>query len=243
MGLGLSVGMAADLAEHDEEGAEWHREDVAKLNAVLVQAGLAAHQEPMDITPWSTGMYGYFGLHHARRCAAYLQYEGRPPEAAPKQNQKPAYGAMAKRYFLDFDAENSNAPVGSLAKPSARRFDHIIVHSDAEGFYVPQRFEQVVIADEQAYGWIGSSYALKDEYARIAEALQIPPELMADCEHPAFDEAVQRAEGKAPLLQRLFAKPKAPAPWEVHAIAAMSCARMHAAAARSIETGALLVFC
>lgn len=30
-----------------------------------------------------------------------------------------------------------------------RRFDHLIVHSDAEGFYVPIEFPDVLYADEE----------------------------------------------------------------------------------------------
>lgn len=243
MGLALEVGMLADLIVNDDEGAEWFREDLKKLDGVLAKAGFAAHAEPTESAVHSTSTYGYSGLHYLRRCAAHLQYNGRlPPPLAP--NEQAMHDPLYVRYSAEFVDENDGAEPGALAKSSTRLFDHLIMHSDAEGFYVPQDFDRVIISDDQAYGWIGSSYALKRECARVAAALQMPSELLADSESERFYKAIQSAQVAERKGWALF-RPK-PAPralWEQHPIAAMLCAKLHGFAGHSIQTGALLVFC
>ena len=55
---------------------------------------------------------------------------------------------------------------------------HLVCHSDAEGFYVPVDFDEVLYSepdgDEQlAGGMLGSSYRLLDELVLVAPALGI----------------------------------------------------------------------
>lgn len=243
MGLALEVGMLADLIVNDDEGAEWFREDLKKLDMVLAKAGLAAHSEPAESAVHSTSAYGYSGLHHLRRCAAHLQYNGRLPSPLAPDEQAmddPLYA----RYSAEFADENEGAEPGALAKSSPRLFDHLIMHSDAEGFYVPQDFDRVVISNDQAYGWVGSSYALSRECVRLAAALEMPNDLLLDYESERFIKAIQSAQVAQRKGWALFrSKPAPGAPWEQHPIAAMLCAKLHGFAGHSIETGALMVFC
>lgn len=51
MGLALSVGYLADVAQHDPEGATRERADFDLLNQFLRSQGLPPHHEPEDITP------------------------------------------------------------------------------------------------------------------------------------------------------------------------------------------------
>jgi hypothetical protein len=240
VGLALEVGMLADLIENDEEGAEWFREELDKLNGVLAGAGLAPHTEPRESAVFSTDAYGYSGLHHLRRCAAHLHYSGalgKPLE----EGEEVVQDALYVRYGAEFEGENADASAGTSAKPAARPFDHLIMHSDAEGFYVPQAFDRVLIAHEQSYGWIGSSYTLKTECERLAATLQIPADLLNDYDNAAFYDAMNKP-GKAGW--GLF-KPRAAAlaVWQTLPIAALVCAKLRAFADHSIKTGALLVFC
>ncbi|MFZ2029542.1 MAG: hypothetical protein WAU68_04480 [Vitreimonas sp.] len=241
MGLALEVGMLADLLMNDEEGAAYFREDMAKVNGVLAAAGLPSHAEPTESAVHSTDMYGYSGLHHLRRCAAHLHYRGvLPPPLA--DNERPTDDRLLTRYGSDFVAENSEALPGSFAAPSARPFDHLIMHSDAEGFYLPQTFERVLISGDQAYGWIGSSHTLRAECARLAIALELPSELLSNPETEAFFEAIEVEKGGGPKF-RLF-RPKAPkVVWRQHAVAAMMCAKLHCFTTYSIQANAALVFC
>ena len=242
MGLALEVGMLADLTVNDEQGAEWFREDLRRLDGVLVSAGLAAHVEPAESAVHSASTYGYSGLHYLRRCAAHLQYDNRlPPPLGP--NEQAMHDPLYARYGAEFVNENEGAAPGTLAKPSSRLFDHLIMHSDAEGFYTPQDFDRVIIAGDQAYGWVGSSHALRRECARVAAALELPSELWVDYESARFHAAIEkeRKEGKGWSLFK--SKPMPRAAWEQHPIAAMLCAKLHGFAEHSIRTGALLVFC
>lgn len=226
--------MLADLLINDEEGGEWLREEIARLNEVLESAGLAPHTEPEETEPYNIGTYGYSGLHHLRRCAAHLQYKKKLPQAFGA-DENPVEDQLYSRYSQAFEAENGRAPPGTFAFSSEREFDHLIMHSDAEGFYVPQHFESVLIGGREAYGWVGSSYALRRECERLAEVLELPEALLMNGEDLAFEEAVELAANQllAPEV----------AAWRRHPISAMMCAKLYNCASHSIRTGALVVFC
>jgi hypothetical protein len=56
---------------------------------------------------------------------------------------------------------------------------HLICHSDAEGFYVPVEFDEVLFSEAEdedealTGGMLGSSYRLRDELVQVAPALGI----------------------------------------------------------------------
>jgi len=234
VGLDISVGMLADLLINDEEGGEWLRGEIDRLNELLEGVHLERHVDPEETDSLSISTYGYSGLHHLRRCAAHLQYSGTLPSGFSR-DEEPATDALYLRYAREFNLENAGAPPGTFAFSSDRCFDHLIMHSDAEGYYVPQDFEQVLIASPAMYAWIGSSPALKREFERLASALELPAALLADSEDLAFEEAIVMATNEQPLLGS--------APWQRHPVAAMLCAKLHNVATHSIRTGALVVFC
>ncbi|MEQ1619093.1 MAG: hypothetical protein ABL883_12215 [Terricaulis sp.] len=234
--------MLADLIANDEEGAEWFRGDLRKLDGVLAKAGLAAHIEPVEGAVHSASTYGYSGLHYLRRCAAHLQYNGHlPPPLAPKEQAM--HDPVYTRYSAEFVDENDGVEPGALAKPSSRRFDHLLMHSDAEGFYVPQDFDRVVIAGDESYGWVGSSHALRNECVRLAAVLELPNDLLADYESERFHEAIETARRGNKSWSLFKSRPASRAAWEQHPIAAMLCAKLHGFSEHSINAGSLLVFC
>ncbi|UPT63743.1 MAG: hypothetical protein M0D54_04135 [Hyphomonadaceae bacterium JAD_PAG50586_4] len=243
MGLDISVGMLADLLVNDEEGAKWLREDIEKLNAVLLKAGLSSHVEPAETDSASIATYGYSGLHYLRRCAVHLQYAGRLPPRWP--TEQPTDDPFYIRYSDEFRDGNASLQPGDFARSSERKFDHVYMHSDAEGYYVPQRFDRVLIANGEAYGWVGSCYALAEECERLASALTLPQELLANGEDEAFTEAIldQRRSDRSDFLSNLFKPKQGAALWRAHPVAAMMCAKLHNMASHSIRTGALVVFC
>ena len=243
MGLALEVGMLADLLVHDEEGAQWFREDMAKLNAVLAASGMAPHDEPTEAAVYSTDTYGYSGLHYLRRCAAHLQYRGALPPPL-KEGEQPTADDLLIRYSSEFVTENPDAQPGAFAAPCARNFDHLIMHSDAEGFYIPQPFERVVIAGDQAYGWIGSCQTLRSECERLAAALELPRDLLSDSDNDALFDAVEKERKGKANGWRLFApKPSAIPAWRAHPVAALVCAKLYCFTGHSIQSNAALVFC
>ena len=50
---------------------------------------------------------------------------------------------------------------------------HLLCHSDAEGFYAPIDFQDVIADDRLVGGLLGSSFRLRDELIEIAPALGI----------------------------------------------------------------------
>jgi hypothetical protein len=82
---------------------------------------------------------------------------------------------------------------GELAGP----FDHLIHHSDCEGYYVPVDFGQVIVDERLAGGYLGSSVRLLAETRRIAAALDLPEGLDPDSEEVfgACDTGARATEG------------------------------------------------
>lgn len=216
MGLSLEVGILADLLENDEEGAKHFREEFATLNRYLATQGIPAHHEPENGDVWSASAYGYSGLHYLRRIAAHLNLRGTLPGAG---DQNASNDPVLQEYYKQFD--NSASP---------RTFDHLIIHSDAEGYYLPQDFSKVLFPGDAfpiAGGMIGSSPRLLDECQRIARALSLP--LGMD---PESDEVLEATEsqGEGDVL------------WKRYGVESYTCLQLSEAAAHSIRTGAAIVF-
>jgi hypothetical protein len=214
MGLSLEVGILADLNENDEEGAEQFREEFATLNRFLQLQGLPPHVEPESCDVWSAGMWGYSGLHHLRRVAAHIDLRGRLPEPGDVNSAK---DSTLEEYFR-------------LTERGPRSFDHLIVHSDAEGYYLPRDFKTVLILPEEypiAGGMVGSSVRLQQECERLAQALSLPLET-----DPESDEVVEAAEAQG----------KGGGTWQRYGVESYTCLQLRLAAVNSIRSGAAVVF-
>jgi hypothetical protein len=230
MGLSLSVGYLADVAEGDPEGAESVRESFAALNAFLRSRGMAEHREPENIRPFSCDMYGYGGLHYLRRVAAHLAANKTlPPPGDQNASKDPV---LATRYA----AGQPRTPglfqrwLGRV-ESSPLKFEHIINHSDAEGYYLPRDFTDVLICSKEFKipgMLIGSSVRLLSECKELAAVLELP--LTID---PESDEVWSAPEAQG----------KGETKWKRYGVESFTCLRLHAAAMHSLETGAALVFC
>jgi hypothetical protein len=158
MGLGLEVGILADLSEMDEEGYAYYKKQFEIVSQVLLNSAQANHVEPEEVEGIVTyDMAGYSRLHCLRRVGAYL--------------------ALGRSFPLPGNLDASKDPV--LTEYHQRfengdnlRFQHLITHSDAEGFYVPVDFERVIDAQSMRLdgGWLGSTQRLQAECQEI-EAL------------------------------------------------------------------------
>ncbi len=229
MGLSLLVGIVADLKEEDEEGYRWWKSDFDGLNKYLASVGLPRHEEPEDCEVWSRDMYGYSGLHYLRRIAAHLDLEGKMPGPG---YEKAFSDAVLQRYCRLADTKKRGILgwLGIRPKPATRTFDHLIIHSDAEGYYLPIDFKDVLVPDESFRvpgGTIGSSVRLLDELRRLAEALQIPKELDID---DAESWVTEEGQGKGAEQ------------WQRYAVESFSCLCLMGACEHSVKTGAVLVF-
>lgn len=157
MGLCVSVGMLADLAENDPEMLEDVQRDFEIINEVLGHERLPGHSEPSSLPPLDdrTPVVGfpYSFLHFLRRFYARLiDHPGSIPPPVQK-GEDPSKDASVDR-------------VGSIKH-------HILWHSDCEGYYVPVNFPLVLESEDLPGITLGSSFRLMEELISVAEPLGI----------------------------------------------------------------------
>lgn len=162
MGLAISVAYLAELLELDPEGAEWFEEDLVTANQLLQAAGLPTHEEPRELPPLQSraglDSFPYSFIHYLRRAYAH-------------RCTNPAWIASP----LPEGTKPTDDPV--LEQVSEMFSSHLLCHSDAEGFYFPIDFEQILFAEagqpQLPGGMLGSSYRLREELILVAPALGI----------------------------------------------------------------------
>ena len=229
MGLALSVGLLSDLRENDADGYRVVTEYFEAVNKLLSASSLPPHSEPLDVEPWGADMYGYSGLHYLRRLAAYVDSG---PGLPPPGDGNSLNDIRLKAYF---EAVVGSAPAGWLKRLSGRprfkrAFDHLILHSDAEGFYLPQDFPQVLFAPEGANipgGMLGSTQRLLAECDRLARLLEIPEGLTKDSEE---------------LWEAADSQGKGDSVWQRYGVESFTCVALQAACRRSLATRAAVAF-
>lgn len=232
MGLSLEVGFLSDLKRHDPDACSHYLGEFSRLNRFLAGAGLPEHDEPDELpeeSVFSCDMWGYSGLHHLRRVAAHLALgRGLPP---PTKEDASKDAAVEEYYRLV-----TSAPTGLFARLLGRKrtmleFQHLMVHSDAEGYYLPQEFPAVLFPDEKlkiAGGMVGSVPRLLEECRHLARALRVPLDL--DHESTELWEAAEKPGSSADG-------------WKHHGLEAFGCLRLIRACEASLATGAAVVFC
>ncbi|PZG52930.1 hypothetical protein C1I98_06555 [Spongiactinospora gelatinilytica] len=213
MGLAIVVGIlgAAD-------GPDTRAEITAELSALrrlLTLAGLPAWHEPPEPgeRPAEYEMYGYRGLHHLRRLAVHVAHAGMLPPPLAAGGDPSADPLLRAAYDGD---------------PDGGGFDHLVHHSDAEGYYLPVDFADVLYDDSITSADVGSSQRLLAECERLAAMLGLPAGL-----DPWSQEVEEAIDGEGP----------AAAGWRRYGVEAFTCLQLISAARRSVITGAALVFC
>lgn len=162
MGVNFSVGMLADLMQHDSEGAKSFKQSLNNINAVLAENDLPEHNEPIELPDLESRAeldgYPYSFLHHLRRVYARCIND---PDWVP--------------VVLPEGDDVANDPI--VDEESCMFESHLLCHSDCEGFYLPVKFEEIIIDEKDLEriegGSIGSSYQLHDELISIADKLNI----------------------------------------------------------------------
>lgn len=160
MGLAVTVGVLSDLLENDPEGAEWMEEDLAAANALLAANNLPTHVEPRDPLPEASrcphNSFSSSSLHYLRRVYAHVTKE-------------PTWRASE----LAEGEDPTKDPV--LGEVTNEMQSHLVCHCDAEGFYLPIDFTEVLIDDEGELpgGMLGSTQRLMAELATLAPVLKI----------------------------------------------------------------------
>jgi len=186
LGLSISVGMLCDLLQNDAEGAEWMEEGLAAANQVLSAAGLPPHIEPRVLPPMSTRASlcssPYSFIHHLRRAYAYRLRDASWTAQPLESGTDPTSDRMLEEVLETFES-------------------HLICHSDAEGYYVPIDFQDVLFSDGEEPGlpggMLGSSYRLLEELILVAPALgiQLQAGQLSDDEARRIDDSASCDEG------------------------------------------------
>jgi hypothetical protein len=228
MGLDLEVGYLADMLENDADGAAHFRDDLARLNQFLVAQGLPAHIEPESCPVFSSDMYGYSGLHYLRRIAAHLDLRGTLP---PPGDEHASEDTVLLEYYRK--AERPSGVLDRLLRRSARpgKFDHLILHGDAEGYYLPFDIPTVLFPPNRlkiAGGMVGSAVRLRDECRQLAEVLELPLDLDPETEE-VWDAVESQGEGTTR--------------WQRYGVESYTCLQLHCACEHSLRHGAAIVFC
>ncbi|MGI5170685.1 hypothetical protein ACQEU3_40685 [Spirillospora sp. CA-253888] len=217
MGLNVVVGLLADA---DEDYAAMVRADFAAIGELLEreQAGRWAEPDPLELDDEQDAefeMWGYAGLHTVRRLAVHLTVNRCLPA--------PLAGAQRAADDPLLNKAYSTPPSGPPGP-----FDHLIHHSDCEGYYVPLDFERVIVDDKAPGGYLGSSVRLLAETRRVAEAIGLPEDL-----NPHSEEVFEAADAEGPAAEG----------WQCYGVEAYVCLQLIRAAKLSIATGAAIGFC
>lgn len=224
MGLTICVGIPSEIRDGDPEYVEYFEQQMEAVNGVLESFGLPEHREPLDIEDERTAEFEMdddSGLHYLRRLAAHLALRGELP---PPGDDAAASDAVLSDYYRIFEASFTQG------KAAGMPFQHLIVHGDAEGYYLPVEFDDVLIPDaslEIAGGMLGSSQALLRECRELARALELPEDLSPDDER-VWSAADTQGEGETK--------------WEQYGVESFTCLNLIRACEASVETGAAVVF-
>jgi hypothetical protein len=221
MGLNLMVGYLAEAEEEDPETATDVQMQYSIVSECVAAATGAVFNEPLHLpreSRFSCEMFGYAGLHHLRRLAAYKALD--VALYAPS-SECPNDDPVVRRYYqLVGNGDVSDLP-----------FQHLMLHGDAEGCYVPVEFVRVIDPQENfalVGGGIGSSHRLLSECTLLAATIELPTSLDAEAQE-VFEAADSPGEGAMK--------------WQRFGIESFSCLRLMRGAQASIEAGAALVFC
>lgn len=186
MGLAVEIGMLADLIANDPEGADWTRESLAKVNEVLAENNLPQHNEPEQLPTMHNRAgilsYPYSFLHHLRRVYARATNDPDWTPTPTPEGEDPAEDSV-------------------LDKEMDMMSSHLLCHSDAEGYYLPIDFNDVIIdeknQDRIPGGLLGSSCRLLEELIRIAPKLGITLDggQLSDAEADKINKDFESEEG------------------------------------------------
>lgn len=213
MGLNMIVGVPGNARD---DCAGMVRADFVAIGELLERAGAGRWTEPdpvgVQVTEFE--MWGYSGLHAVRRLAVHLAASGCLPEPLGEDRRASDDPLLRKVY----EALPSDPP---------EPFDHLIHHSDCEGYYVPVDFAHVIVSQKTPGRHLGSSVRLLAEVRRLALALGLPEDLDPDSE-----EVVDAADSEEPAAEG----------WQRYGVESYGCLQLLRAAKLSIATGAAIVF-
>jgi len=240
MGLGVVVGMLADLDRDDPDEVEWVHAQLAAIGAVMTDAGLQPHRESEDCDVWWAEGHGYSGLRALLEVAGHV-WKGLP---VPRDRQLTGHEGTpladelreTAQPFLTAEPGSGPAPASLANGKRPPDFLHLVCHSTSLGHYVPTDFPLPLfptfledLEEEMPDIWpLGSAQRLKAELAALAEALEIPDDLTSQDDE--IREAIDDPDAGG-------------APWMAQPIATYSLLILREACEASLKTGAAVCFC
>jgi len=213
LGLDLRVGVLADPNEADSYAH--YKVQFEILNKALRAKGIGEHVEPEKLDDIFTCDMSHNAVHCLRRVAAYLALgKPIPPPCSGDATEDP----ILSLFYSD-----------QVRKEERLKYQHLIDHSDAEGFYVPLDFERPLDTSfVSPDSWmLGSTQRLRAECSELAHALNMPLGMHHDSEDLWL---AAEAQGRGPLR------------WQQYAIETFACLRLLAACDASLRTKAAIVF-
>lgn len=161
MGLAIGVGMLAEFSARDPRAAARMRADFQYINQVLNSRGLEAHLEPEEFkrplkTRASVTSFPYSWLHYLRRFAAHVMRDSKWVPYPIEPGEDPADDPVLRQMYRQLSS-------------------HLLCHSDSEGYYLPQDFEELILDPNHEIrgGVLGSSPRLQQELLLLADPLEI----------------------------------------------------------------------
>ncbi|SEM39467.1 hypothetical protein [Nonomuraea pusilla] len=227
MGLDIMVGTRID--------GDGPRKELSLVQDALAAAGLPAwHEpEPAGSARRDYEMWGYGGLHELRRLAAHRAATGALPKPLGDSTRATADPLLAAEYVhgprhaVAVSAGPGGPRVIGSPGDAAGGFDHLVHHSDCDGYYVPVDFAPVLVDERITGAYVGSSQRLLEECRGLAALMELPEDL-----DPWSDEMEEAVEDPLP----------GGAAWRRHGVAAFTCLQLIAAARHSVGTGTAIVF-
>lgn len=213
MSLEITVGLLYLLSNIGEyEGLNYYKDMFNDINKVLKRHNIDTYKEPINL---KREEIFYFQIKYSvvaslKKLAAYIALN----EVLPSPNYQNKN--IIEQYMKE--------------KKHKHSFDHLILHSDCDGFYVPVQFNEIVLLEPSLNiegTIIGSSYKLIKECELIANFLGLPLDL--DLESEEIDEIFE-SENLGPER------------WKEYIVESFACLVLYNAARRSICLGASVVF-
>lgn len=214
MTLSVLVGLLSHLKKSGQDQNTNIDQSFSDLNKVLSEHNIPTHMEPDHIDEekhFGMNMH-YTALHKLRRVAAWVAVNGKLPDPCEEYKNDMTvitYYDKAAREILPFQ--------------------HLVDHSDCDGFYLPYDFERPLTfsANHQYVAFsTGSSQKLKEECEQLAEKMGF------DLTMDVYTDEMKNA---------LSGEDRTGAFWKKYAIECFVCHQLHQAAIRSIESGSAVV--
>lgn len=231
MALALQTGVLAQLYTEDETQYIAIQKELNQVGDFLNKNGVAhTFQEPTQLPNdriWSTDMYGYSGLHYLRRVAAYLFLEKRLP---PPGDWSSSNDPILVQYFEQYFGGNITTLTKQfLTRKKVFPFEHLIIHSDTDGYYFPIDFQRVIVTNDSELcgGFIGSTYRLIEELQQLTQVLQL--DLNRTIDDIALYDAAENQGNGSEL-------------WEQYGVESFTCLKLYKGCLESIENRCVLAF-